>query len=135
MPTDWKSRYHYREQEYFIAGTATAYQAQGALNQDGTWSVTPAGTAPYKTRLLVREPTDPKKFNGTVVVEWLNVTAGRDSDADFGFAGPGAAAATATPMSGCRPRPSAWSAAAARSPSRATTRCRWSSRTRPGTPG
>jgi hypothetical protein len=88
MPTAWKNQYHYREQEYFIAGTATAYRAQGALNQDGTWSVAPAGTAPYKTRLLVREPTDPKKFNGTVVVEWLNVTAGRDSDADFGFAGP-----------------------------------------------
>jgi hypothetical protein len=36
--------------------------------------------------MIVRTPTDPKKFNGTVIVEWLNETAGRDSDPDFGFA-------------------------------------------------
>jgi hypothetical protein len=35
---------------------------------------------------VVRRPRDPKKFHGTVLVEWLNVTAGMDSDPDFGFA-------------------------------------------------
>ncbi len=88
MPTAWKDQYHYTEQEYFIAGTATAYAARGTLGTDGRWSVTPSTTAAYKTRLLVRYPSNPARFNGTVIVEWLNVTAGRDSDADFGFAGP-----------------------------------------------
>jgi hypothetical protein len=49
--------------------------------------VTPGAKAPYETRILVRTPTDPKKFNGTVVVEWFNTTSGRDADPDFGFAG------------------------------------------------
>jgi hypothetical protein len=35
--------------------------------------------------MIVRRPADPEDFNGTVVVEWLNVSAGRDSDPDFGF--------------------------------------------------
>jgi hypothetical protein len=42
----------------------------------------PAGE-PYKTRVLVRAP-DAKHFNGTLVVEWTNVTAGQDID--FAFA-------------------------------------------------
>ncbi|HEY4452790.1 MAG TPA: alpha/beta hydrolase domain-containing protein, partial [Pseudonocardiaceae bacterium] len=50
---------------------------------DGRWSVTPAEQAPYETRILVRRPTDPAKFNGTVVVEWLNVTTGADLDPDY----------------------------------------------------
>jgi len=37
-------------------------------------------TAPYVTRLLVRRPLDPARFNGTVIVEWLNVTSGFDID-------------------------------------------------------
>ena len=44
--------------------------------------------SPYKTRIVVRRPADADDFNGTVVVEWLNVTAGRDSDPDFGFLAP-----------------------------------------------
>jgi hypothetical protein len=36
--------------------------------------VTPASVAPYRTRLVVRRPADPTRFNGAVVVEWLNVT-------------------------------------------------------------
>jgi hypothetical protein len=87
MPIALKDQYHYTEREYFLAGTATAYQARGATGPDGRWSVTAASSAPYKTRILVRTPSDPSKFSGTVIVEWLNVTSGRDSDADFGFAG------------------------------------------------
>jgi hypothetical protein len=29
----------------------------------------------------VRRPVDPKKFNGTVIVEWVNVTSGYNNDA------------------------------------------------------
>ena len=42
---------------------------------------------PYKTRLVVRRPKSPDRFNGTVVIEWNNVTAGRDLDIDWFQAG------------------------------------------------
>ena len=35
---------------------------------------------PYQTRILVRRPTQPNRFNGTVVLEVLNPTAGFDGD-------------------------------------------------------
>jgi hypothetical protein len=35
--------------------------------------------------MLVRRPTDPTKFNGIVVVEWLNVTAQIDLAPDYGY--------------------------------------------------
>jgi hypothetical protein len=73
----------YMQEEYFIAGTATAYTSAGPLGSDGVWAATPASTAPYKTRILVYRPSNAKKFNGTVVVEWLNVSAGLDSAPDW----------------------------------------------------
>jgi len=36
----------------------------------------------------VRRPADPDAFDGTVFVEWLNVTAGVDGDPDFGLTHP-----------------------------------------------
>jgi hypothetical protein len=78
----------YIEEEYFIAGTATSYDAAKPLGSDGVWSVAPAGTRPYKTRILVRRPKDPKRFNGTVVLEWQNVSGGFDVDAEWGYAYP-----------------------------------------------
>jgi hypothetical protein len=68
----------YVEHEYFLTGFATAYRAVGALGTDGHWTATPSTSAYYRTRLLVRRPSDPAKFNGTVVVEWYNVSAGSD---------------------------------------------------------
>ncbi len=73
----------YQEDEYFISGTATSYRLKGAAPADGRWKVTPNSRASYKTRLLVYRPSDPKKFNGTVVVEWLNVSAGSDTAPDW----------------------------------------------------
>jgi hypothetical protein len=32
--------------------------------------------------MLVRAPIDPRRFNGTVLVEWLNVSVGRDVDVE-----------------------------------------------------
>ena len=86
MPTALKKQFGYSEREYFFAGTASAYKPKGTLGQDGRWNVVPTTTAAYKSRMVVRTPTDPRKFNGTVVVEWLNETPGRDADFDFGFA-------------------------------------------------
>ncbi len=73
----------YVESEYFVAGNATSYTASTPLPSDGKWHVTPAATAPYTTRIVVFRPQDPAKFNGTVIVEWLNVTAGFDSAPDW----------------------------------------------------
>jgi hypothetical protein len=43
----------------------------------------PGETAAYKTRILVYRPTSPRKFSGTVVVEWLNVSGGVDAAPDW----------------------------------------------------
>ena len=85
VPPTELERFGYREDEYFVAGTARAAVAPGPLSGDGRWSVANGATAPYATRIIVRRPTDPKRFSGTVVVEWMNVTAGRDSDPEFGY--------------------------------------------------
>ena len=76
----------YVSEEFFISGTATAYTATPPLSTDGAWVVSPsATTAPYKTRIVVYRPAKPKKFNGTVIVEWLNVSGGVDAGPDWTF--------------------------------------------------
>ncbi len=56
------------EEEFFIEGTARTYTA-----------TTPQESA-YKSRILVRRPTDPADFNGTVILDWNNVTVPADRD-------------------------------------------------------
>lgn len=73
----------YVRHEYFAVGTATSYRAVGGLTPDGRWTFVPDGTAPYRTRVVVRRPVDPAKFSGTVVVEWLNVSGGIDADPEY----------------------------------------------------
>jgi hypothetical protein len=77
------SQVGYEQQEYFISGMASAYTSTGPLGDDGIWSVAPGATAAYKTRILVYRPTNPNKFNGTVIVEWLNVSGGVDANPDW----------------------------------------------------
>ncbi len=75
------AQYGYVEREFEMSGGATVYRQNGLWLPDGRWGVAPSQTGvPYSTRLLVRYPTDPAKFNGTVVVEWLNDTTGGDQD-------------------------------------------------------
>ena len=64
-------------EEFFIEGTATAYDMEPGTEQgiDGRWSIRPTRTAPYRTRILVVRPPA-ARFNGTVVVDWNNVTSG-----------------------------------------------------------
>jgi len=78
----------YVEQEYFASGTATAYQPVGPLSPDGRWAVRPQSTAAYRTRIVVRRPADPRRFNGTVLVEWLNVSGGVEADPDWAYLNP-----------------------------------------------
>ena len=70
----------YVEQEFFIQGTANRYNTPSLA----TGSIID-GNHPYMTRMVVRRPADPKRFNGTVLVEWLNVTNGFDADNTWFF--------------------------------------------------
>ena len=72
------SKVGYESSQYFLSGTAHSYLPVGPLASDGTWKITTGVSAPYKTRIAVYRPIDPKRFNGTVVVEWLNVSGGTD---------------------------------------------------------
>jgi hypothetical protein len=76
----------YVQEEYFIEGDATSYEPDGELGADGKWVAKPAMTAPFKTRVVVRRPAASAGFSGTVLVEWLNVSAGADGDPDWGYA-------------------------------------------------
>ena len=66
----------YIEEEYFIEGVAQRYAPIGELAKDGSWTLEAVSTEPYKTRFIVRRPADPADFNGTVVIEWANVSGG-----------------------------------------------------------
>ncbi|WP_293676892.1 alpha/beta hydrolase domain-containing protein [uncultured Phenylobacterium sp.] len=72
-------------EEYFLAGDATSYKPVGPQGPDGKWQAAAAGTSPYVTRLVVVRPADPKRFNGTAAVEWLNVTPGQDISPDWSY--------------------------------------------------
>lgn len=71
----------YIEQEFFIEGTANRYNTPTGA----TGSVLDSGH-PYKTRVVVRRPVSERKFNGTVLVEWINVTNGFDAENVWFFA-------------------------------------------------
>lgn len=79
----------YVEEEYFFTGTAAAFKRDSnapVWDSSGFWAaIASTTTASYTTRMLVRRPADPAKFNGIVVVEWLNVTAGIDLAPDYGY--------------------------------------------------
>lgn len=64
------------EQEFRLCGAATRYRFG-----DPAADAEPIdGRHPYTTRVLVRRPDNVAQFNGSVVVEWLNVSAGQDLD-------------------------------------------------------
>ncbi len=70
----------YVEREFDMSGSATVYRQNGFWLPNGRWGVSAQSSLPYTTRLLVRYPTNPAKFNGTVVFEWMNDTTGGDQD-------------------------------------------------------
>lgn len=73
----------YEQLEFFFEGTADAYTPVDPILSDGKWSVEPFSPAFYKTRMVVNRPIDPSKFNGSVVVEWFNVSGGVDASPDW----------------------------------------------------
>ncbi|MDV3291286.1 alpha/beta hydrolase domain-containing protein [Mycobacterium avium] len=71
----------YVAEEFFVSATASRYGPTGELGADGCWEVTRRGAADFTTRVVVLTPADPARFNGTVLVEWLNVSGGIDAAA------------------------------------------------------
>jgi Alpha/beta hydrolase domain len=57
----------YDAEEFFVSGTARSYATEDH--------------ADYTIRIVVCRPTGDAKFNGTVIVEWLNVSGGIDAPA------------------------------------------------------
>jgi hypothetical protein len=79
----------YQRSEVFLTGVADAYLPGSTFTSSGQWSavqqpLTAEGT--FNTRMVVHRPIDPDDFNGTVVVEWLNVTANQDLANDWTMA-------------------------------------------------
>jgi hypothetical protein len=85
LPTNLAS-HDYVEQEFSAAGTAHAFRATSTPS-NGKWRITTSSSASYRTRILVRRPANPKKFSGTVVVEWMNESAG-ESAPDWDYLNP-----------------------------------------------
>src|SRR4051794_20560825 len=55
----------YVEHEYVAAGTAAAYELQGAPTDDGRWTAEQTATADYRTRIIVRRPARTADASGT----------------------------------------------------------------------
>lgn len=71
----------YVAEEFFVSGTAHSYAPAAELGPDGRWAVRPDAADDYTTRIVALTPADPVPFNGTVLVEWLNVSGGIDAPA------------------------------------------------------
>ncbi|GAC67819.1 alpha/beta hydrolase domain-containing protein [Gordonia soli] len=69
----------YAEAEFSASGVAERFSAG-----DGH-DVEPIDSATYTTRIVVRRPTDPARFSGTVVVEWFNVSSGADAAPEYTY--------------------------------------------------
>ena len=76
----------YRQREFFLSGTASAFTNVNELASDGRWQVEPGETADYQTRAVVYRPIAEEDFSGTIIVEWLNVTAGFENPPVWGAA-------------------------------------------------
>jgi Alpha/beta hydrolase domain len=75
----------YSEAEYSASGTARSFRFAEPPPTDGRFTLAPEGTAAYATRVVVRRPAKQADFNGTAVVEWLNVSGGVDASPDYTY--------------------------------------------------
>ncbi len=68
----------YVEEEFLISGQASRYTITGTA----TATIANSGH-PYATRIVVRRPVSPARFNGTVIAEWMNVSNQWDQEVDW----------------------------------------------------
>lgn len=74
------------EEEFFYSGQANRYDATVAGGIGARPSASPTaqvvdGGHAYTTRMVVRRPADAARFNGKVIVEWMNATSNYDVEA------------------------------------------------------
>jgi Alpha/beta hydrolase domain len=72
----------YVEEEFFVSGKGNVYD----WAVDGTVTIK-AADRPYTTRILLRRPSDPSRFSGTVLTEMFHSALGSDNNLMWGFAG------------------------------------------------
>jgi hypothetical protein len=75
--TDFESQ-GYIEEEYFISGKANEYELVAPDDTSSFAVKVRTPDLPYTTRMLIRRPSDPNKFSGNVIVEFMNPTASYD---------------------------------------------------------
>jgi hypothetical protein len=77
----------YVVEEFYLGGTTIAFDPvpDAHYSEDGRWTAEPGPAAPFLTRILVVRPREPAAFNGTVILNWQNVSAGFE----YGSLGPG----------------------------------------------
>lgn len=74
-------RARYLEREYLVTLTdPKVYAYTGGGRQVTATPAPPSPSGAYRTRMIVRMPADPKRFNGRVLVEMMNTTTGLDLD-------------------------------------------------------
>jgi hypothetical protein len=73
-------------EEFVASGMAPSFSMVAGSQpvRDGRWSTERGTEAPYVTRFVVVRPADPASFNGVVLVNWQNVSAGMDLGAPAG---------------------------------------------------
>src|SRR3990172_7467941 len=73
----------YVQEEFFFAGDVDVFDYDQHPGERGAFPgerlVAVQCDVPYKTRTVVLRPTKAQKVNGTVVVEFMNSTGGRDN--------------------------------------------------------
>lgn len=79
LPSGWV------EEELAIEGTAVSYTSEDPTPADGMLALAKGPSADYRTRIVVRRPGNAADFDGTVIVEWLNVSGGFDADPDYSY--------------------------------------------------
>ena len=75
----WLAPFDYMEEEFYIEGSAPLI----TLAADNTATVDAGSPYAYKTRVIVRRPKSSRAFNGTVILEWPNSSAGNDFEVDW----------------------------------------------------
>jgi hypothetical protein len=69
----------YVEEEYLVSGAATVFTYNEVPVRGEIIPVEGMEDLPYTTRMMIRRPAEAGHFNGTVVIEWWNSTAGFDT--------------------------------------------------------
>jgi hypothetical protein len=69
----------YVEEEYFVSGGADLYNYSHNPPFGPTDLSAIENDVPYQTRMIIRRPVSDAEFNGMLVIEWWNSTAGFDT--------------------------------------------------------